>query len=85
MMLITLTYDTENPQAKHNIMSLLLLLDGEVEVALPQSAGTCVGILREVVALTNRLIELYIEIDDIYESLYFVSHYQGDMSLIHRN
>jgi len=81
-MLVTMVYDIENPRSTHNVMSLLLQLDHIVDTSLPD--GTPVpGMLREVNPLEGgRLVELTVEIDDRYETLYYVDHDHEQISLV---
>lgn len=83
-MFIKTVIDSHSPETRFSIQSLLLGLDEEIEFLLP-NGNPSLGILREVEPLGNgRLIELIIEISDIYESLYYVNHSRGDINLVHR-
>lgn len=81
-MLVTTVYDTGNPQATENVMSLLLQLDHIVNTFLP-NGDPVAGILREVSPMEGgRLVELTVEIHDRYETFYYVDHDHENISLL---
>lgn len=87
-MLVKSIYDTGNPQSTHDIKGLLLkMVMGEeqyIEVELPNGMPVQ-GILREVTPLEGgRLVELYTEIDDAYETLFWQTHSPDDFGMVVR-
>lgn len=81
-MMVSMMYDTGNPQSTHNVSSLLLQLDHIVDTFLPNGKPVS-GMLREVNPLEGgRLVELIVEIDDRYETLYYVDHDHEQIGLV---
>lgn len=65
-----------------SIPQYLLKLDQEFDVALPDGTITD-GVLREITPIDGGpLVQLVVEIDDCYETLFYVNHAAGEMSLV---
>lgn len=71
-MLVHTPYNTGNPEAM-KIEALLLQLDNEVEIYLPNGQIET-GILRDIDILAGSMVDMTVEIDDIHKTLFYVNH-----------
>lgn len=81
----SVVYDMGKPGALTlQLLLMKLYSESEMEVNLPTN-DLVMGKITEVDYIGGPLVNLTIEISDIYQALFYVNHNPGDMSLVRRN
>ena len=81
----SVVYDMGKPGALTlQLLLMKLYSESEMEVNLPTN-DIVMGKITEVDYIGGQLVNLTIEISDIYQALFYVNHNAGDMNLVRRN